>query len=191
MQFKSLATVLFAAMAVASPAPAPQATDSSFDMSDLLGSVPSSILAVVATAIPASFISAMANPTSVSSIVSEIEAGTYPAWYSSLPDSVKAWATSAALAELGADATATATGDSESSTGSSGAAATATQTSSGSSSSTGTASSAQTTSSSSSSASESSSAAASTTSSHNAGATGAVAVSFAGAAGLLAVALAL
>ncbi|KAF7178941.1 hypothetical protein CNMCM7691_007765 [Aspergillus felis] len=174
MQFKALATLLFAALAVANPAPAPQAGD---DM-NLLASVPSSVLSVLMTAIPPSVIQAFANPTEASSIINQIEQGQIPAWYSSLPADVKAWASSAAMADI-ADATATPTASGSSAATATGATATATVTSSTS----GTTSSTKTT--------ASSSAGASSTSSHNAAATGAVAVSFAGAAGVLAVALAL
>lgn len=77
-------------------------------------SVPISILTVMETAIPASWYEEMFNSASRDSIISEIQAGTMPAWYNSLPASVKAWATSAGSDILdgffGATATATATG---------------------------------------------------------------------------------
>ncbi|KAF7166981.1 hypothetical protein CNMCM5623_000469 [Aspergillus felis] len=181
MQFKALATLLFAALAVANPAPAPQAGD---DM-DLLASVPSSVLSVLMTAIPPSVIQAFANPTEASSIINQIEQGQIPAWYSSLPADVKAWASSAAMADI-ADVTATPTASGSSAATATGATATATVTSS-SSGTTSSTSSTKTAASSSTGASSTST----STSSHNAAATGAVAVSFAGAAGVLAVALAL
>ncbi|KAJ5117353.1 hypothetical protein N7448_010985 [Penicillium atrosanguineum] len=56
--------------------------------------IPSSILNVLETAIPATWYGALLDPVASSSIMNEIEAGTLPAWYSSLPNSVKAWATS-------------------------------------------------------------------------------------------------
>ncbi|GIK06108.1 hypothetical protein Aspvir_001751 [Aspergillus viridinutans] len=171
MQFKALATLLFAALAVANPAP-----QDGGDLTDLLGSIPSSVLAELMTAIPPSVIAAFANPTSAASIVNEIEQGHIPAWYTSLPDDVKAWASSAAMKEIaGLSATPTPTGSS---------AATAT----------GYTTTAAVTSSSTKTTTSSSAGASSTsalTSSHNAAATGAVAISFAGAAGVLAVALAL
>ncbi|KAJ5443713.1 GPI anchored hypothetical protein [Penicillium daleae] len=61
----------------------------------LLDSVPSFILSVLETAIPATWWSGITNPTSVSSFISQIEAVTMPAWCNSLPSSVKAWYTSA------------------------------------------------------------------------------------------------
>lgn len=60
----------------------------SFDMP------PPSIESVLATAIPPSYLTALANPTSASSIISEIQHGHYPTWYEQLPSSVKAWLTS-------------------------------------------------------------------------------------------------
>lgn len=60
----------------------------SFDMP------PPSIESVLATAIPPSYLTAFANPTSASSIISEIQHGHYPTWYEQLPGSVKAWLTS-------------------------------------------------------------------------------------------------
>jgi hypothetical protein len=182
MQFKAFATLLFAALAVANPAPgpAPQADD---DLDGLLDSIPSSVLVELMTAIPPSVIAAFANPTQASSIVNEIDQGHIPDWYSSLPADVKAWASSAAMEEIaGVSATTTLSGSSATTTG---AAATAVITSSHSE----TPSSARNTASVFAGASSTSTP--SSTSSHNAAATGAVAVSFAGAAGVLAVALAL
>ncbi|GFF24783.1 hypothetical protein IFM46972_01177 [Aspergillus udagawae] len=182
MQFKALATFLFAALAVANPAPAPQAGD---DINGLLGSIPSSVLNELMTAIPPSVIAAFANPTAASSIVNEIEQGHIPDWYSSLPDDIKAWASSAAMEEIaGVSATPTLTGSSAATATGATATATAAVTSSPS----GTSSSTKNTASGSG---ASSTSTPSSTSSHNAAATGAVAVSFAGAAGVLAVALAL
>ncbi|PKX96199.1 uncharacterized protein P174DRAFT_450484 [Aspergillus novofumigatus IBT 16806] len=159
MQFKALATLLFAALAVANPAPAPQAGD---DLNALMDSIPSSVLDVLMTAIPPSVIAALTNPTQAAGIVDQIEQGQIPDWYRNLPDSVKAWASSAVMAELGgAVPTATASGNPAATppttaSGSAGAASTSTP-----------------------------------TSTPNAAPTGAVAVSFAGAAGILALALAL
>ncbi|KAJ5579754.1 uncharacterized protein N7459_005739 [Penicillium hispanicum] len=56
--------------------------------------IPSSILTVLETAIPATWYEAIMDPTSRYSIINEIEAGTLPAWYNDLPNSVKAYATS-------------------------------------------------------------------------------------------------
>lgn len=55
---------------------------------------PPSIESVLATAIPPSYLTALANPTSASSLISEIQHGHYPTWYEQLPGSVKAWLTS-------------------------------------------------------------------------------------------------
>lgn len=63
-------------------------TGMSFDMP------PPSIESVLATAIPPSYLSQLANPTAASSIISEIQHGHYPTWYQQLPSSVKAWLTS-------------------------------------------------------------------------------------------------
>ncbi|KAG2016853.1 hypothetical protein GB937_006055 [Aspergillus fischeri] len=171
MQFRALATLLFAALAVANPAPAPQAGD---DLNALMDSVPSSVLDVLMTAIPPSVVAALANPTQAASIVQEIEQGQVPDWYANLPDSVKSWASSAAMAELGGVPTATPAGSASTPAVTS----PPSETPSGNTATT----------------SSGSAGAASTsipTSTPNAAPTGAVAVSFAGAAGMLALALAL
>lgn len=115
MQFKLLAALLFGATALALPQAT--GTSSSFAADDetaLLDSIPTSILTVMETAIPSSWLSEFMDPSSHDSIISEIAAGTMPAWYNSLPSSVKAWATSVggnfADALLGGSAVATATG---------------------------------------------------------------------------------
>ncbi|CEO58932.1 hypothetical protein PMG11_03624 [Penicillium brasilianum] len=77
---------------------------------------PPSIESVLATAIPPSYLSQLANPTAASSIISEIQHGHYPSWYQELPSSVKAWITS----HYGTGNTAVATGASSGSSGSSG-----------------------------------------------------------------------
>lgn len=70
---------------------------------------PASILSQLYSAVPSDIISeALATPTVIGSIVSEIEAGTTPAWYSSLPPDVKSYLSSA-YATLG-DTTATTSG---------------------------------------------------------------------------------
>ncbi|RHZ50810.1 hypothetical protein CDV55_100672 [Aspergillus turcosus] len=178
MQFKTLATFLFAALAVANPVPEPQAGD----LNAILANIPSSIVAELMTAVPPSVIQAFANPTSASSIIAQIEQGNIPAWYSSLPADVKAWASSAAMAEVSAmSVTTTPTG-----TGSMSTATAATATATPTTTATGTASSTKTTTSSAANASATST----STSTGGAAATG-LAVSFAGAAGVLALALAL
>jgi hypothetical protein len=220
MQYKVLIPLFLAATALAAPAPDATGTSSSYETSndydnndsydydDIydygdsygLADVPNSILTVMATAIPFSFYDDMLNPASRSAIISAAAAGTYPAWYNELPSSVKAWATSNFVdGALGASATAT---GSASETGSSAVAAsnTASQTASQ------TASSAVKTTSGSSSASapsnsasssdvSSSSASASASPLHSTGGapapTGGVTMGVAGAAGVLALALAL
>ncbi|CEJ54587.1 hypothetical protein PMG11_00891 [Penicillium brasilianum] len=196
MQFKILAALLFSATALA----APQATgtsSSSSDESDLLDSVPNSILTVIATAVPATWLSEYMDPVSRSSMMSEIAAGTLPAWYNSLPSSVKAWATSAFLV----DASATAVTGTDAATGTAVSVATATDSAGSSGSTTGSADSSSAavssaissaTSAASSKAASASSAHASATSTGGASvATGGVALSMAGAAGILGLALAL
>ncbi|KAJ5784491.1 uncharacterized protein N7503_009703 [Penicillium pulvis] len=71
------------ALAESLPVPASSATTTS---------VPNSILTVLETAIPASWYEEIMDASSRSALISEIEAGTLPAWYNSLPSSVKAWA---------------------------------------------------------------------------------------------------
>jgi hypothetical protein len=77
---------------------------------------PPSIESVLATAIPPSYLSQLANPTAASSIISEIQHGHYPSWYQQLPGSVKAWLTS----HYATANPAAATGASSGSSGSSG-----------------------------------------------------------------------
>ncbi|KAJ5834824.1 hypothetical protein N7447_000850 [Penicillium robsamsonii] len=179
MQYKVLATLFFAATALAAPADS-TATDSddTFDIAD----VPSSVMSVLATAIPESWYNDLLDPASLSAIESAASAGTYPAWYNSLPSDVKSWATGQFGAGLGG---ASATADSSATqTGSSLVSSTASQTSSNA---------AETTSASSDS--TSSSASSSPSSSQSTGGapapTGGVAMGVAGAAGILALALAL
>jgi hypothetical protein len=181
MQFKALATLLFAALAMANPAPAPQ------DLNALMDSIPTSVLGVLMTAVPPSVIAALTDPTQAAGIVQQIEQGQIPDWYRNLPDSVKSWASSAVMAELsGAVPTATASGSTAATpTGSTTTPAVtspASETSSGNT---------KTTSSGSTGAASTSTSTSTATSTPNGAPTGAVAVSFAGAAGILALALAL
>lgn len=55
--------------------------------------VPTSILTVLETAIPSTWIEALADPSAQYSIYEAAASGVYPDWYSSLPQSVKAWVT--------------------------------------------------------------------------------------------------
>lgn len=52
---------------------------------------PPSIESVLITAVPASFMSEMANPSARSSVINEIQNGNFPSWYDNLPASVKSW----------------------------------------------------------------------------------------------------
>lgn len=120
---KFLSTILFAATVLAVPSPDADATSiDSLDISDTAGLaslaaglvvIPSSLLSVLATAVPTSVMNEiLTNSEYLSSIESAAAAGTYPAWYSDLPNSIKAEATSEA--NLLAGALATGTGDSAS-----------------------------------------------------------------------------
>ncbi|CAI7626456.1 unnamed protein product [Penicillium crustosum] len=204
-----LATLFLAATALAAPADT-TATSSSTETTDSddsydLADVPSSIMTVLATAIPASWYNDIMDPASRSSIVSEAEAGTYPAWYNALPSSVKAWATSN-FADQIAGATATDSSATQTETAGSSAVETGSTTASSQASSnaaeitsasttTSSSSSDSTSSSASSSDSSSSSTSASPSSSQSTGGapapTGGIAMGVAGAAGVLALALAL
>ncbi|KAJ5923451.1 hypothetical protein N7454_008696 [Penicillium verhagenii] len=91
MLFKTLAAILFLTSAVALASPVPTDTP---DADATVDGIPNSILTVLETAIPDSWYSEIEDPASRSIIISQIEAGTYPAWYNALPSSVKAWASS-------------------------------------------------------------------------------------------------
>lgn len=104
MQFKILTTLLLSSLTLASPVAVAQeaeatassnANTSGPDRVLTLPVVPTSIMTVLATAIPASWYQEILNPASRAVMRSEIEAGTMPAWYNALPASVKAWASSA------------------------------------------------------------------------------------------------
>ncbi|KAJ5819446.1 hypothetical protein N7474_005037 [Penicillium riverlandense] len=107
MQFKVIATLLLSSTALASAYDAQPATitasavawsgsSNSSEMNQDSSSmvVPHSILTALESAIPPSWYTDILQPTFRSSIESEIQAGTLPAWYNSLPSSVKAWASS-------------------------------------------------------------------------------------------------
>jgi hypothetical protein len=66
------------------------------ELKDALANIPSSILTVLATAIPQSWYMDLLDPASQSAFLSEASAGIYPDWYSALPSSVIAWASTAA-----------------------------------------------------------------------------------------------
>ncbi|KXG50175.1 uncharacterized protein PGRI_061420 [Penicillium griseofulvum] len=94
MQYKSLAALLFASMAIAAPADTNTETESGdtelgFDM-------PPSIAVILATAVPTSF---WTEATNTANFLSQVEQGmvsnSWPTWYSGLPDSVKEYVTTA------------------------------------------------------------------------------------------------
>ena len=105
---KFFAALLFAASALATPAPDTTATADSIgteiksdalaasaSAAALIAAIPSSVLTLLETAIPYSWQDEiLTNPTFRSSVVSAAAAGTFPAWFNDLPNSVKAWATS-------------------------------------------------------------------------------------------------
>ncbi|KAJ5524803.1 hypothetical protein N7494_011453 [Penicillium frequentans] len=207
MQYKTLATLLFATAAIAAPT-SEDPTASEMDTYE----IPSSIESVLVTGIPATWLNDFyTNSDFQVSEISAMENGDYPAWVTSLPSAAEAYFTSEIQAEISeynsqmSAMSALSTGDvftvSGSSSGSStplatmtsGAETTSGASSTGSSSdSTSTGSSADTTSTGSSSSGASSSGSATSTSSGGAAAaTGGLAMSLAGAAGILGVALAL
>ncbi|KAL4758338.1 uncharacterized protein BDW70DRAFT_141977 [Aspergillus foveolatus] len=65
-------------------------SDSGTDSSSTKGifEMPSSIVSEIMSAVPSSALSDLTNPTSLSSIYSEIQDGNYPAWATDLPDDV-------------------------------------------------------------------------------------------------------
>ncbi|KAL4737649.1 hypothetical protein BDV11DRAFT_206570 [Aspergillus similis] len=62
-------------------------SDSDSSTKDLYG-MPSSIISEIASAVPTSVLSDLANPSSLSSMYSEIQDGNYPAWATDIPDDV-------------------------------------------------------------------------------------------------------
>ncbi|CAL5867593.1 uncharacterized protein PFLUO_LOCUS1812 [Penicillium psychrofluorescens] len=103
MQFKILATLLLSSTALVSANDAVMtASSGSSDSSEtnpdsssmLIAAIPHSILTALETAIPTSWYTDIMQPKFRSSVESEIMAGTMPAWYNNLPQSVKAWASS-------------------------------------------------------------------------------------------------
>ncbi|KAJ5685850.1 hypothetical protein N7536_008469 [Penicillium majusculum] len=208
MQYKSLATLFFASMAIAAPADTSESVEE--NLSDIL---PTSIAEVLVTAVPTSF---WAEATNTAAFLSQVEQGivsnSWPTWYSSLPDSVKEYVTTAVVgyypsfassisAEITSSsgssapstASATSTGASSSGASSSGASSSDASSSTDSTSATDSSSSSTATGSDAASSSASASAsgsAASTTADGGAAPTG-ITMSLAGAAGVLGLALAL
>ncbi|KAJ5947354.1 hypothetical protein N7466_000369 [Penicillium verhagenii] len=213
MQYKTILTVLFATAALAAPKPQDsgssdsEVTDTTPSSVDDGDEVPSSIESVLMTGIPSTWLNDFySNSAFMESEISAMQSGDYPAWVTSLPSAVEAYFTSEIQVEiteyesmLAAESTATGSDitisgtlipsstASSTSTPLSTGSTTATETTSGSSS-TG---SSGTTSSGSSSSGASSGAATSTSTGGAAAATGGLAISLAGAAGILGVALAL
>lgn len=66
-------------------------TDAPSMPSNLPDMPPPSIESVLITAVPASYLSQLANPSARSSIINEIQHGNFPSWYDNLPASVKSW----------------------------------------------------------------------------------------------------
>lgn len=206
MQYKALATLLFATAALAAPT-----SDSTISYDDYLDeidlpymteTIPSEILSVIETAIPTTWYQALETDSAFqSSVINDLLHSTYPAWYSSLPESVKSWATVEGEAEVSALSsyfsdmpTVTPTSGSGSSSGASSTPLSTGHTSTSTSSQLTLTSTATQTKSASSSSSTSSSASGSGTSTSTGGApaaTGGLAISLAGAAGVLGLALAL
>lgn len=112
MHYKTLTTLLLASTALAVPTAQPNDGDWDADdltavevLNELQENPPSGVISVLETAIPTKWLSAMNdNPKFRSSAVEDIMSGTYPAWYSTVPYSVKSWATSVALAEYSLEA---------------------------------------------------------------------------------------
>ncbi|KAJ5241322.1 uncharacterized protein N7469_002913 [Penicillium citrinum] len=136
MHLKTLPAFLLLAPAVLANPVATDAANSDYSgdldyFQSALDNIPSSILTVLETAVPVSWYMGLMDPASQSSFLSEASAGVYPDWYSALPSSVIAWASSAAengddFLFGGATATATATdsaSESDSATGSASATA--------------------------------------------------------------------
>ncbi|KAJ5586326.1 hypothetical protein N7450_006113 [Penicillium hetheringtonii] len=138
MHLKTLPAFLLLAPAVLANPVATDAANSDYSgdldyFQSALDNIPSSILTVLETAVPVSWYMGLMDPASQSSFLSEASAGVYPDWYSALPSSVIAWASSAAengddFLFGGATATATATAtdsasESDSATGSASATA--------------------------------------------------------------------
>lgn len=212
MQYKTLATLLFATAALAAPKPQDFSDSDYTDYSDYsdYDDIPTSIEAVISTAIPTTWLESFyTDEAFYSSEVAAMAKGDYPDWVSSMPSDARAWATSVLHEELseltetdifasatdsgsfpmytptltGATATATASGSVTHLTGTKSSETTSTGTSDAST---------TTDSSESSSAGASSSAAPSSSSTGGApAATGSLAMGIAGAAGILGVALAL
>ncbi|KAJ6092819.1 hypothetical protein N7486_008108 [Penicillium sp. IBT 16267x] len=202
MQYKTLATLLFATAAIAAPKPQ-DATAASVETASQIAynEVPSSIESVLMTGIPSTWINNFyTNSDFQMSEISAMQHGDYPAWVTSLPSAVEAYFTSEIQVEISqytSEQAAMSTGDvftvSGSSSGSSTALTTVTPTgteTTAGTSSTGSSSNAASTGASSSGAS-SSGAASSTSTGGAAAATGGLVMSLAGAAGILGVAFAL
>lgn len=104
MQYKALVALL-ATTAFAAPAADANPENGNPVMSPqgeilIYSDVPSSILAILETAIPTPWVDSFySNSAFRSSEINDVMHGAYPAWYSSLPQSVKDWANAAATGE--------------------------------------------------------------------------------------------
>ncbi|OQE17006.1 hypothetical protein PENSTE_c022G06952 [Penicillium steckii] len=101
MHYQALPAFLLLAPAVLASPVATDAANSDYSndldyLNNALENVPTSILSVLATAVPASWYMGLMDPASQSAFLSEASAGIYPDWYSALPSSVVAWASSVA-----------------------------------------------------------------------------------------------
>ncbi|KAJ5495419.1 hypothetical protein N7539_000535 [Penicillium diatomitis] len=99
MQYKTFSSLIFATAALAAPA-------SSADNTDGLGALttglpPSSVIAVLVTAIPTTWLNEYETDSAFqSSVLNAYEHGSYPAWASSLPADVISWASSEGITGL-------------------------------------------------------------------------------------------
>ncbi|KAK1149304.1 hypothetical protein N8T08_006526 [Aspergillus melleus] len=114
MQYKTLSLLALSATALAAPspqknteleelpnyeevssvAPAASETDVGFDLAAV--GIPTSVVNVLETAMPLSFITSLADPSFASKVDQDWESGKYPEWYSSLPSGVKDYMNSVA-----------------------------------------------------------------------------------------------
>ncbi|KAJ5238828.1 hypothetical protein N7468_003447 [Penicillium chermesinum] len=92
MQYRWVASTLFAAIGIASPAP---------QIPDLSNLIPTSIEQILQTAIPTTWADAFATDRAFfSSAVSAMQSGSYPDWESSLPTDMSGFFTSEVQAEI-------------------------------------------------------------------------------------------
>lgn len=97
--FLTSALAMHQATSVASSGSSSSLNSSDLDSSDSEDTIPSASLptdymSILETAVPASWEYEMANSASAAAVISAAAAGTYPAWYNDLPASIKAIVTS-------------------------------------------------------------------------------------------------